>query len=400
MSTQRALATAPLLPSPCCCFHKPPSGCQLPLLQKSEPQAAVLHEQAAALLRALPKTVDRYDVTNVLAAVTALGDARLAEQCLAALSTVRIRRGQSLQGSLVALQEEHAPAIVGLCQLSAWSAQCVSAMHALLARLLKAGTHGLRCCVPLLRNLRAVATATEGEAAVGAAAAQAGTAAAAAAEAQPGSSSIADRTGAAALLSTAVTQLISGIADLQWKGTLRGTSTSNSKVCTQREQQAEFAAMLTVLLSFLEQLGDEAALQSFLLQAFARHFIAAKVVTSWQGHIGMLPALLAACQRYGWGSQHTAAVLTATAAACAAAPGGSGDFLELTKAVQAAAGEAADVLLPQLTAAFLGVLPELSAANWSDSWADEISWAQVRAASLWNVLYCSCHLISGNAACS
>lgn len=142
------------------------------------------------------------------------------------------------------------------------------------------------------------------------------------------------------------------------------------------------------LLSLVQEWSDEAAIKRFMLTGFARHFIASGPAADGsggdcvEGRGPMLAALLAACQRFCWGSSRTAAILTAAASGCAPSTGGYGGFLALAKGVQSAAGQAAAALVPQLTAAFLKALPPAQPSVYAYPETTELDvGVQVRAAA-------------------
>lgn len=384
----------------------------LPPPQGSVP-AADQREWAAALLRALPQTDKADAVAAVLAAVAELHDAQLAEQCLAVLSTAHSQRqrfgGRQSAAAAACITAEHAPALARLCRLCGWSAPCLSAVEVLLKRLATGGVCSLPSCIALLQELHAAATAPEGiahataavasvaapaavpdpaEAAAPQAAAAAAPAAAAGAAAggaapatalsQPAGGDSCGQAAVAALLKSSLVHLSSRLAVVQ-----RADSGGY-----ERARQAEAAAGMVQLLSLVQEWSDEAAIEKFLLTGFARHFIAAGPAADGsggdcvEGQGPMLAVLLAACQRFGWGSSRTAAILTAAASGCAPSTGGYGDFLELAKGVQAAAGHAAAALVPQLTAAFLKALPPAQPSVYAYPETTELDLrAQVRAAA-------------------
>lgn len=178
-----------------------------------------------------------------------------------------------------------------------------------------------------------------------------------------------------------------------------GFHISSSDVARQREAQARAAGGFVQLLSLVQEGADEATVERFLVAAYARHFIAAGSDgsgasgggggggTGDSDGSGMLLALLAVCRRFGWDSPHTAAVLKATAATCAASSAGYGDFLGLAKGLQAAAGQAAGPLVPQLTDSFLQALPPPPPPTVYGIRADATGGMQVRlgpgVASMW-----------------
>lgn len=311
-----------------------------------------------------------------------LRDAQLAEQCLAALCQAGTKSMWAFMarssGVASCFKAEHAPAVVRLCQLGGWSQPCTAAVEALLAGLAEGKLDALPSCAALLRQLHKVATAGEGAAPAAAAESAGEAAGAAAAAGAPPASAAGSEAAAAALLHAGLAQVRQAVAS-QPRADAPGKSfVSTSDVSRMRGAQAAAGAGLAQVLSLMLELGDKAALDSFLTQTYAKHFIAAEA----PGSGGMLPALLAACCKLGWASPRTAAVLTEAVAACAAIPNGCTDFLQLAQGVQAAAGQAAGALLPQLTAAFLQALPPAQPSNVYMGRGEETRLMQVRAHTL------------------
>lgn len=266
---------------------------------------------------------DTAGVSALLEALALLKDEPLINRCLASEEL----------GSCC--EPDHAPAVAALCALCGWRQGCLRGLEALLRTLVT--PIALATCVTLLREVRAAAARSADPAAAA---------------------------GVAALVARVVAVVVEAAERQPPTLHLGEQGAGCMHMIVWEDEVARDSEGLLAVLGLLEEAGDEAQLQRFLITGFARNFHASP---------SMLARLRALAAAQGWAGAAT--VVRAIAAGCVVAPcrcaallallaevrraAGSGEAAASSGSGAAVAGEAAAAaaLLAELPAAFVGALP-------------------------------------------